>query len=234
MLDLPLPQVAEVLNGTLSLSDAAREQQQRLEEQMAQLDGAIRLCKELAHAEETPDVDTLLTRMDEQRQDGFFRDWLEDYRRVADAERKRSFSFVPEDAVTTPQEFTAALLAYAQEQHLNLTVTVESMRPTFTIDGTEYTAELAYRKMVYAPVLIVLCHATHPEELEDTEVPAPRRGLQKILRRAVVPALLALFWLCLCLSIFRPATLGEWFAVLVLPVLIFVMGVCFHDWFPFT
>lgn len=232
MLDLPLPQVAEVLNGTLSLSDAALEQQQRLEEQMAQLDGALRLCKELAHSEATMDVDTLLTRMDEHPQEGFFRGWLEDYRRVADAEQKTCFSFIPDEVVTTPREFTDALLAYALEQHLNLTVTSESMRPTFTIDGIEYTAELLYRRTLYTPAFTnVLCRATHPEELEVKEVPTSRRSLQKFLHRAPLPALLALLFLVVCLSTFQPNSFGEWFVVIVLPPLIFLLAFLSHNKF---
>ena len=56
--------------------------------------------------------------------DGWFTGLAQrDYRTMARAEHRRSFTFTPDLPVTTPAEFTDALFAYAREQHLDLVVT---------------------------------------------------------------------------------------------------------------
>ena len=46
---------------------------------------------------------------------GWFTGWVQDYRKMAAAEHKRQFTFTPDTAIGTPQDFTAALLAWADE-----------------------------------------------------------------------------------------------------------------------
>ena len=57
MLDMPLPVIQRVLNGEQPLSEALQAQQEVLEQQAAQLAGAIRFCAELT--QQTPQVDQL-------------------------------------------------------------------------------------------------------------------------------------------------------------------------------
>ena len=57
MLDMPLPVIQRVLNGEQPLSEALQAQQAVLEQQAAQLAGAIRFCAELT--QQTPQVDQL-------------------------------------------------------------------------------------------------------------------------------------------------------------------------------
>lgn len=128
MLDMPLPQIRTVLAGDVPLSQAAQLQRQRLALQAQQLESAIRLCEEFsAHASlEALDVDGLLHQMDTPEQtEGFFRGWLQDYRRVALSEHEKRFTFVPDEAVTTPREFSNALFQYARENGLDLVITKE-------------------------------------------------------------------------------------------------------------
>ena len=70
MLDMPLPVIQRVLNGEQPLSEALQAQQAVLEQQAAQLAGAIRFCAELT--QQTPqvdqlDVDDCLKRMQDRR-----------------------------------------------------------------------------------------------------------------------------------------------------------------------
>jgi len=84
MLDMPLPVIQRVLNGEQPLSEALQAQQAVLEQQAAQLAGAIRFCAELT--QQTPqvdqlDVDDCLKRMQDPQEPGrFFSGWLRDYR----------------------------------------------------------------------------------------------------------------------------------------------------------
>lgn len=57
MLDVPLPVIQRVLNGEQPLSEALQAQQEVLEQQAAQLAGAIRFCAELT--QQAPQVDQL-------------------------------------------------------------------------------------------------------------------------------------------------------------------------------
>lgn len=57
MLDMPLPVIQRVLNGEQPLSEALQAQQAVLEQQAAQLAGAIRFCAELT--QQAPQVDQL-------------------------------------------------------------------------------------------------------------------------------------------------------------------------------
>ena len=95
MLDMPLPVIQRVLNGEQPLSEALQAQQEVLEQQAAQLAGAIRFCAELT--QQTPQVDQLdvadcQKRMQDPQEPGrFFSGWLRDYRTVAENEQKKRF-----------------------------------------------------------------------------------------------------------------------------------------------
>lgn len=232
MLDMPLEQVKAVLSGVLPLSQAAREQQSRLEDRSRQLAGAIRLCGEFAALPglEGLDVDALLTRMDTPEvQDGFFQGWLNDYRKVALAEHEKRFTFIPDTAVTTPQEFSEALFRYAQENGLDLVITKESMYPEFTIDGVEYTATRNFGRSYRFPVATIHCEVLHPEDFEPQGVPPVRRRIQKLIHLLWLPVLL-----CLFLILPRRALFTSWEGWVILVSLLAVVGVMsFRGWLLF-
>lgn len=198
MLDMPLEQVRAVLSGSLPLSQAAAQQQERLAERTRQLSQAIRLCGEFISLPglEELDVDGLLSRMDDPEiREGFSQSWLRDYRRVALAEHEKRFTFLPDEAVTTPQEFSAALFQYARENGLELVITKESMYPEFTIDGVEYTATRNYTAVRGCPVASIHCQVLHPEDFEPLDVSPARRRVQKLFHILWAPALFLLFLL---------------------------------------
>ena len=116
-LDMPVEEIGTVLNGTLPLAEAAERQRQRLEAEQQKLAAAAAFCTELAAGDRTAaelDVDDCLARMDSPAPaGGWFTGWVQDYRKMAAAEHKRQFTFTPDTAIATPQEFTAELLAWA-------------------------------------------------------------------------------------------------------------------------
>lgn len=232
MLDMPLDQVRAVLSGSLPLPQAAREQQERLEERSRQLEGAIRLCGEVAVLPdlEELDVDALLSRMDApETQDGFFRGWLNDYRKVALGEHEKRFTFLPDAAVTTPQEFSDALFQYAKENSLDLVITKESMYPEFTIDGVEYTATRNYTAIKGCPVASIHCEAVHPEDFEDPSVSPLRRRIQQLFHHLWLPAFLVALLLLPRLALFSFPE--GWVILLSLLVLVGVLS--FRNWLLF-
>ena len=232
MLDMPLEQVKSVLSGALPLSQAAREQQDRLEEQSRQLAGAIRLCGEFAALPglEALDVDALLAQMDTpEARDGFFQGWLNDYRKVALAEHEKRFTFIPDTAVTTPREFSEALFRYARENGLELVITKESMYPEFTIDGVEYTATRNYGRSYRFPVATIHCEVMHPEDFEPKNVSPVRRRIQKLIHLLWLQVLLCLFLILPRRALF--ASREGW--VILVSLLAVVGGMSFRGWLLF-
>lgn len=235
MLDMPLPQVKAVLEGKEPLGDAAARQRERLEEKSRDLEAAIALCREVSGAAslEALDIDALLARMDDPARSGsFFHRWRDDYRRVALAEHEKRFTFLPDEAVTTPQEFTAALLAYADGQGKDIVITKESMYPEFTLDGIEYTATRNYTAVRGCPVASIACEVAHPEDFLPADIPPWKRRLMRLFHFLWCPALLLLLILLPRLSLFQELTLGE--AWLVLAGLLVPLGaLSFRSWLLF-
>lgn len=186
MLDVPLPVIRSVLAGDASLGSVLREQKTALEQRAKQLEGAARFCAELARQDPSVaslDVDACLTRMEKPAVQGAFcSGWLQDYRTLAQVQHQRHFSFIPEGSINTPQEFTAALQAYAEERGMQLSLTKEGMYPEFSLDGIPYKAYRnpgKYRDEI-------CCDAVHPEQL-DTGLPSRREKLLRIARIVLPP-----------------------------------------------
>ena len=165
---------------------------------MAQLAAAMQFCADLARQApqtDTLDVDACLTRMESPaHQQGFFSGWLQDYCTLAKVQHQKHFFFIPQGSINTPQEFTAALQAYAEEKGMQFTLTKEGMYPEFLLDDIPYKAYRnpgKYRDEI-------CCDAVHPEQL-DTGLPLRQEKLLRFLRLAVPPvctfaAILAAGW----------------------------------------
>ena len=197
MLDMPLDQIKLVLEGSISPAKAAKEQRQKLKAQQEQLSAAIRFCEEWSAFQtmEAVNVDEMISRMESSENvQGLFQKWVEDYRKVVLAEEKKLFTFIPDQAVTDPREFTEALFAYAEKNSLNLVITKESMYPEFTIDGIEYTAERVYNAVRGIPVATIRCKVKYPEDFEP-DVPENREKLMKLLNLGwwLIPAVAVIF-----------------------------------------
>ena len=234
MLDMPLDRIRLVLQGKLSLSDAAQAQEVQLKQEQEKLNAAIRFCGEMKAVSDLNeiDVDTVLSRMTAPDvQDTMFRNWLSDYRKVVLSEREKTFSFVPEVAVTNAREFTDALFIYASENDLNLVMTKESMYPEFTIDGIEYTAERFYMPVNRIPTATIRCTVKYPEDFEP-DVPEKRKKYMKLLNLSwiLLPALL--IFLPMLVSLARGGIFTSWegwvFLVLMV-ILLFARSIL--DWF---
>lgn len=197
MLDMPLDQIKLVLEGSISPAKAAKEQRQKLKARQEQLSAAIRFCEEWSAFQtmEAVNVDEMISRMESSENvQGLFQKWVEDYRKVVLAEEKKLFTFIPDQAVTDPREFTEALFAYAEKNSLNLVITKESMYPEFTIDGIEYTAERVYNAVRGIPVSTIRCKVKYPEDFEP-DVPENRKKLMKLLNLGwwLIPAVAVIF-----------------------------------------
>lgn len=192
--DMPVEDIRDVLQGKTALSDAALAQKQRLQDRMQTLKTAADFCGELNEtccSADALDVDACLTRMETPAQAGWFTGWVQDYTKVASALAKEQFSFTPDSEVRTPQQVSAALFAYAEQQNLDIVITHESMTPRFTMNGAEYTARVVYTPVMRVPTAHISCWMVGASEA-DAAVPAPRRRLQRSLHKALPGILLLL------------------------------------------
>jgi len=230
MLDMPIEQIRLILKGDLSMGDALDMQKVRLEVQAKKLQSAISFCEQMGKEKRTLkelDIDSCLEQMEKNTaRDGYFTRWVEDYKKIAREEAQRVFTFIPDDAVTNPREFTNALLAYAKEKNLNLVITKEGMYPEFEIDGVEYRAERNYGRAYRVPVAVIHCEMIHPE-LYETEMEPKRRRWVKILYHSL-PALGFIFLIFLMMGGTGGLSLSEFFTTkegVILLILIVILGI---------
>ena len=205
MLDTPLEDIAACLQGQTSVTELAAAQEARLQQRRKELDLSIAFCRKLQGAAtvDAAFVDSLLQQMDTpEARSSLFLDWKADYQKVAAAEHKKSFSFTPDDAITTASDFTNVLFAYANEHDLNLVITKEGLEPEFELDGIPYLAMRTYRRMGPVPVMIVRCAAKYPDALEP-DVPQPRKLLLQLLHNWWMLLMLLMFFL-LCALLAEP------------------------------
>ena len=189
-LDMPVEDIRAVLAGDMTLARAAAAQQMRLEAEREKLAAAAAFCTELAAGDRTAaelDVDACLARMSAPAPaGGWFTGWVQDYRKMAAAEHKRQFTFTPDTAIATPQEFTAELLAWAANCGEEIVITHEGMTPRFMLDGIEYRAVRYSSHVRNIPILRVRCEACDPAAVQaDVE---PRRLRRQKLVHEVLPA----------------------------------------------
>lgn len=218
MLDTPLEDIAACLQGKTTVADLAAAQEARLQQRRKALDVSIAFCRKLQGAAtvDAAFVDGLLQQMDTpEARSSLFLDWKADYQKVAAAEHKKSFSFTPDDAITTESDFTNVLFAYANEHDLNLVITKEGLEPEFELDGIPYLAMRTYRRMGPVPVMIVRCAAKYPDALEP-DVPQPRKLLFQLLHNWWMLLMLLIFFL-LCALLAEP---GQRWEVLLAGVLL--------------
>lgn len=221
MVDLPLEEIQKILTGDLALKSAMEAQETRLREKIKDAQTAIRFCRAM---QTEADIDAVLCQMDQpDNLRHLFTQWREDYQAMSNALRKASFTFTPDNAVTSPREFTDALLAFADKNKLDITITREGMYPEFTLEGIDYTAERLYTHVSRIPTAVIRCTAKHPETLE----PDMPRGKKKFLK------FLHDFWLLLAgLAVFaivilpgRTAFFSTWEGMVSLLVLLVLAGI---------
>ena len=226
MLDMPLDRIRLVLQGKLSLSEAAREQELQLKKKQEKLNAAIRFCGEIKEisALEEMDVDMVLSKMTApEAQESMFQNWLSDYRKVVLSEREKTFSFVPETAVTNAKEFTDALFTYADENDLNLVLTKESMYPEFTINGIEYTAERFYKPVNRIPTAMIRCTVKYPEDFEP-DVPEKRKKYMKLLNFSWILIPCILVFLPLFIQMVKSGIFASWEGWVLLIMIVALIG----------
>lgn len=195
-LEISVEDIRRILNQEVELGDMIEKHLKELTDQQSHLKASIEICRQLTDKNlESLNVPEVLEKMQEiERRGGKFMDIIEDYKKVVEYEGKKEFSFVPDTMALTPREFTDALLQFANENNLNITITKESMYPRFLLDGIEYEADRVFGRLG----AVIRCHMVSPEDGEARDVPQERREKMKLVHRLMAPAIMIacvlLFW----------------------------------------
>ncbi len=184
MLDMPLKEIEQVLNGNLLLKDAVIKQQETLLQQQKQLQAAVQVCANIQKERlESIDVDSYLDRMERMEKSGsVFARIVDDYKQVAEEERQRQFSFYEEQPVNTAGIFEKALRRYAKEQQHKFQMVKTGMYPEFTLDGIPYTAVCKAEQdaETKAAGTKIICNRLDDEKVKK-EIPGNRRAVFQVI-----------------------------------------------------
>lgn len=161
-LDMPLEEIHKLLDHEIDLQQALDTQKAYLQKEQQKLEAALAFCDTIQEQDLAElDINRCLQEIEEQEKRGnTFADILHDYKAVAEMEKKRAFTFWPDDFCTTPRQMTDELCRYANENNLDLVITKEGLMPEFTLDGIEYRAVRIHARGGMA----IQAEMIHPED----------------------------------------------------------------------
>lgn len=186
-LDMPLEEIHKLLDHEIDLQPALDTQKVYLQQEKQKLEAALAFCDTIQEQDLAElDINRCLQEIEEQEKRGnIFADILQDYKAVAEMEKKRVFTFWPDDFCTTPRQMTDELCRYANENNLDLVITKEGMMPEFTLDGIEYRAVRmhgCYGMAIHAEMI-------HPENYIPQGMSEKRYSVFRMIVVAIVPLL---------------------------------------------
>lgn len=184
-LDMPLEEIHKLLDCEIDLQQALDTQKVYLQQEKQKLEAALAFCDTIQEQDLAElDINRCLQEIEEQEKRGnTFADILQDYKAVAEMEKKRVFTFWPDDFCTTPRQMTDELCRYANENNLDLVITKEGMMPEFTLDGIEYRAVRihgCYGMAIHAEMI-------HPEDYIPQGMSEKRYSILRMIVVAIVP-----------------------------------------------
>ena len=184
-LDMPLEEIHQLLDCEIDLQHALDTQKVYLQQEKQKLEAALAFCDTIQEQDLAElDINRCLQEIEEQEKRGnTFADILQDYKAVAEMEKKRVFTFWPDDFCTTPRQMTDELCRYANENNLDLVITKEGMMPEFTLDGIEYRAVRMHGRYGMA----IHAEMIHPEDYIPQGMSEKRYSILRMIVVAIVP-----------------------------------------------
>lgn len=184
-LDMPLEEIRKLLDCEIDLQQALDTQKAYLQKEQQKLEAALAFCDTIREQDLAElDINRCLQEIEKQEKSGnTFADILHDYKAVAEMEKKRAFTFWPDDFCTTPRQMTDELCRYANENNLDLVITKEGMMPEFTLDGIEYRAVRIHARGGMA----IHAEMIHPEDYIPQGMSEKRYSRLRMIVVAIVP-----------------------------------------------
>ena len=184
-LDMPLEEIHKLLDHEIDLQQALNTQKAYLQTEQQKLEAALNFCDTIQEQDLAElDINRCLQEIEKQEKSGnTFADILHDYKAVAEMEKKRAFTFWPDDFCTTPRQMTDELCRYANENNLDLVITKEGMMPEFTLDGIEYRAV----RMHARGGMVIHAEMIHPEDYIPQGMSEKRYSVFRMIVVAIIP-----------------------------------------------
>lgn len=184
-LDMPLEEIHKLLDHEIDLQQALDAQKAYLQKEQQKLEAALAFCDTIQEQDLAElDINRCLQEIEKQEKSGnTFADILHDYKAVAEMEKKRAFTFWPDDFCTTPRQMTDELCRYANENNLDLVITKEGLMPEFTLDGIEYRAVRIHARGGMA----IHAEMIHPEDYIPQGMSEKRYSRLRMIVVAIVP-----------------------------------------------
>lgn len=184
-LDMPLEEIHKLLDHEIDLQQALDTQKAYLQKEQQKLEAALNFCDTIQEQDLAElDINRCLQEIEKQEKSGnTFADILHDYKAVAEMEKKRAFTFWPDDFCTTPRQMTDELCRYANENNLDLVITKEGLMPEFTLDGIEYRAVRIHARGGMA----IHAEMIHPEDYIPQGMSEKRYSRLRMIVVAIVP-----------------------------------------------
>lgn len=195
---LSVEDISRVLKDEISMRDAINARRAKIVEERKEQDKLLDFCDSLKmQSKEWIDVDKYVNIIQrEEKQGNKFAELLEEYKQVYRGEWKKQFSFIPDQMITTPREFTDELLKYAKLHNEDITITKEGMYPEFVLNGVEYSATRLHGR--YGAT--VHCEMIHPELAEPENITGKKKKIMQVIARCIPFVSLFLFILFLFIS----------------------------------
>lgn len=190
-----ISEIRKVLDGEVTLSEVMVNRQAQIIHEKEQQEALIEICKDMQmQSLEWLNTDKYKARIEEEEKKGnTFWSILGDYKDVCKSEAKKKFTIIPEHLVMNTQEFTDALLHFAQTEHADITITKESMYPEFIYNGVEYKAHRVVTR--FGP--IIHCEMVHPELAEPAGMQENRKMILQKTANYLPLVLVGAIWLLL-------------------------------------
>ncbi len=190
LLDFSIEQI-ELMQKTGEICNV-EEHINLLKEQIKNYEGSISICEKLKTESNLQNLNPkiYLDLVDNKKREGYhFNSFIEDYKFYLKRKYIKEFSFIPDNMCMTKEEFTEALLAYANEKKKDITIIKESMYPEFVLDGYMYEAD----RVVGRYGAVVRCKLKNNGDLPEFVVNKKRKIQVLLIYYLPLFVILALF-----------------------------------------
>ena len=151
MLDMPLKDIAQVLNNEIPLQEAVAGRQKELLEQQKQLQSAIDICNLIKKEKSSEiNIDKYLKQMENMERNGnVFARIIDDYKQAIREEEEKQIIFYTDSQIDTPAGFEKVLKDYAKENRLKFKLKEKGKYPKFYFNETLYSAVCSFQNPGY-------------------------------------------------------------------------------------
>lgn len=222
---LSVLEIRQVLNQEITMGEAINARRTELLEEKEEQEKLLKLCDDLKiQSLEYMDADQYIEKIQEEKKTKKgLRQLYEEYKQIYKAEEKKEFMIMPDQMIYTAEDFTKALLEYAESIGADITITKEGLSPEFVLNGVEYSAFRYTTKFGHS----IHCNMKHPELAEPDNVAGKKRIILQIIAKIGPIITIGVIMILLFLKDLTPLPIAS---VLIVISLIVFLVTCLLPW----